>query len=54
MSDKADETHTRNFSHSEKAELYPEFVLCDMGSLEWCVSAGWMLIAVLLLAESSP
>jgi hypothetical protein len=54
MSDKADETHIGNFSHSEKAESYPKFVFCDMGSLEWCVSADWMLIPVLLLAGSSP
>src|SRR5215472_9855545 len=24
-------THSGNFSHSEQAELCPEFVLCDMG-----------------------
>jgi hypothetical protein len=30
-----------NFSHSGKAELYPEFVLCDMGPFrKWCVSAS--------------
>src|ERR1051326_7640310 len=38
---KMNEIRSGNFSHSGKAELYPEFVLCDMGPFrEWCVSAG--------------
>ncbi len=42
MSDEPNETHIDNFSHSGKAELYPEFVVCDMGSLR-----EWWLYAVL-------
>ena len=41
ISKNPDETRSGNFSHSEMAELYPEFILCDMGPFkEWCVSAG--------------
>jgi hypothetical protein len=41
MSKRLNEASGGHFSHSGKAELYPEFVLCDMGPFrEWCVSAG--------------
>jgi hypothetical protein len=41
MSGTLNETLVGNFSHSEQAELYPEFVLCVIEtSQEWCVSAG--------------
>lgn len=42
MSNKSNEAHDRNFSHSGKAELFPEFVVCDMESLR-----EWWLYAVL-------
>jgi hypothetical protein len=33
------EVHVGNFSHSEKAELLPEFMVCDMELLgEWWLS----------------
>jgi hypothetical protein len=55
MRDALNEIHIGNFSHSEKAELRPEFMVCDM---ELLGNGGylmlWMLIAVLLLAGSSP
>ena len=36
MSDKLNETRVGTFSHSEKAELRPEFVAFNMGPLqEW-------------------
>jgi hypothetical protein len=55
MSERLNEIRGGNFSHSGKAELYPEFVLCDMGPFEeWCESVGWMPIAMLLLAGNSP
>jgi hypothetical protein len=55
MSKEPDETRSGNFRHSEKAELYPEFVLCDMGpSRNGVYLIRWMLKAVLLLAGNSP
>ena len=54
-SDKLNQTRVDNFSHSEKAELRAEFVAFNIvpfgngGSM-----LHWMLIAVLLLAGSSP
>jgi hypothetical protein len=55
MSKQPDETRSGNFSHSEKAESYPEFVLCDMGPFgNGGYLVRWMLMAVLLLAGNSP
>ena len=55
MSDKLNQIRVGNFSHSEKAELLPEFVAFNMGPFG---NGGymliWMLMAVLLLARSSP
>jgi hypothetical protein len=54
-SDKLNQTRVGNFSHSEKAELYPEFLLCDMDpSGNGVYLVRWMLMAVLLLAGNSP
>jgi hypothetical protein len=54
-SDKLNQTRVGNFSHSEKAELLPEFVAFNMGPLgNGGYMLHWMLIAVLLLAGSSP
>jgi hypothetical protein len=39
MNDKPNEAHDRNFRHSEKAELLPEFVVFDMGPSGMVVSA---------------
>jgi hypothetical protein len=55
MSDKLNETQIGNFSHSEKAELLPEFAAFNLGLLEMVViMLLWMLKAVLLLAGNSP
>jgi len=45
----------RDFSHSERAELFPEVPISNMGPLARIrVLEFWMLVAVLLLAGSSP
>ena|SRR5882724_6100041 len=36
MSDEHNEIHIGNFSHSEKAELRPELMVCDMDPLGNC------------------
>jgi hypothetical protein len=40
VSDKPNEIHDHNFSHSEKAELYPEFMVFDMGPSGMLVSGA--------------
>jgi len=42
MSERLNEIRGGNFSHSGKAELYPEFVLCDMGALQRMVCICWL------------
>jgi hypothetical protein len=55
MSKRLNEIRGGNFSHSGKAELYPEFVLCDIGPFgNGVYLLFWMLIAMLLLAGNSP
>jgi hypothetical protein len=45
----------RDFSHSERAELLPEVPISNMGPLARIRELViWMLMAVLLLAASSP
>ncbi len=55
MSDKLNEIRVGDFSHSEKAELLPEFMAFNMGSFgNGGYMLRWMHMAVLLLAGSSP